>query len=177
MFIIGPPMVDQAESGPHNYTLPVMVACQVWQVIRHVYPIIHSPSEVLKAIHVTQVHPLVSSPKSVTLLLLATMSLHTVEQHYLEDFISNNTLSIYVICSHSFVHIKQFIEHIQNNVWTAACPQHINGGTQIPYISQHLKVGYLHTNILPQVLITLAEFAYKAWFEKHTKSENESQII
>ena len=35
-------------------------------------PIIHSSSEMLKAIHITQVHPWVSSPKSVALLLLAT---------------------------------------------------------------------------------------------------------
>ena len=113
VFIIGPPMVDQVESGPHNYMLPVMVACQVWWVTRHIHPIVHSASKMLKAIHITQVHLWVSSPKGITLLLLATVLLHAVEQCCLEDFISNNTLSIHIICSHSFVHVKQFVKHVQ----------------------------------------------------------------
>ena len=59
----------------------------------------------------------------------------------------------------------------------AAGPQHINGGACILFISWCLKVSDHHVNMLPQVLITLAEFAFKALFENHTKPENESQII
>ena len=59
----------------------------------------------------------------------------------------------------------------------AASPQNINGDTHIPFISWHLKVSYLCTDVPPQVFITLAEFAFKAFFENHTKPENESQII
>ena len=80
VLIIGPPTEDQAESGPLNHTLPVMVACQVWQVTRHIHPIVQSPGKAHKAIHVTQVHPWVSSPKTVTLLPLATTLLNYPHQ-------------------------------------------------------------------------------------------------
>ena len=58
----------------------------------------------------------------------------------------------------------------------AASSQHINGHACILFISQHLKVGFLCVKVPPQVLITLAEFFFKAPLENHTKPENESQI-
>ena len=76
---VGLPSEDQVKSGSCNYTLPVMVACQGQWVTWHIHPIVHSPSEMLKAIYITQVHPWVGGPRSVTLLLLAAVPLPAVE--------------------------------------------------------------------------------------------------
>ena len=175
VLLVSLPLENQADQGPHHHTIPIIVTRQSRFVTGHEYPIVHSPSKVLEAISISEVHPQVCISKHVLLLFLTSVPLHASSLHYPKNLIGHHAKRIKIVCLQLLKDKEVFIKHVHKYAQVVTGAQQIQDHAHLPLKGWGVKVCHLLVHMAPQVLIALAEPATEAPMEDHIKSGNKSQ--